>query len=117
MVVKYQDGPSEEFVFKNGVEFADYIGEASVPGSKRARDLTNGGQLRWIVVQPKRQDVISSLELQSFDNGIAPVIAAITAELPRSGAAAPTATDERPGRASVMGRRPARASRRRRLVA
>ncbi|MFN0127368.1 MAG: PVC-type heme-binding CxxCH protein [Verrucomicrobiales bacterium] len=82
MTIHYAGGTSETFTFRNGVEFADYIGEADVRGSKRARRLTNGGQIRVMTVVPARPDVISRLSVESLNNSIAPVIAAVTAELP-----------------------------------
>jgi putative membrane-bound dehydrogenase-like protein len=82
LTLTYADGDKERFTLKNGVEFADYIGNADVKGSKRARGLTNGGQVRVLTLVPSRQDVITSLSVESPNNGISPVVVAITAELP-----------------------------------
>jgi putative heme-binding domain-containing protein len=82
LTLTYADGGKETFTFKNGVEFADYIGTADVKGSTRARGLTNGGQVRVLTLVPSRQDVITSLTVESPNNGISPVVVAITAELP-----------------------------------
>lgn len=82
LTATYADGSKETFTLRNGVEFADYIGDANVKGSKRARGLTNGGQVRVLTLVPARQDVITSLTAESPGNGIAPVIVAVTAELP-----------------------------------
>lgn len=82
LTATYADGAKEVFTLKNGVEFADYIGDADVKGSKRARGLTNGGQIRVVTLIPARQDVITSLTVESPGNGVAPVVAAITMELP-----------------------------------
>lgn len=82
LTAAYADGSKEVFTLKNGIEFVDYIGDADVKGSKRARGLTNGGQIRVMTIVPARDGVITSLTVESPGNGIAPVIAAITAELP-----------------------------------
>ena len=78
--VKFADGKSEELVMKNGVEFADYIGKYDVPGSKEVEGLVRRGQIRYFSKPLRNSGTISSITLESFDNKVAPVIAAITAE-------------------------------------
>jgi putative membrane-bound dehydrogenase-like protein len=76
----YADGRSEEIIWKNGEEFADYVRPYEVPGSKSAGDLLNVGQLRWFAIVPKRSAEIRSIVLESFDNQIAPTFVAMTAQ-------------------------------------
>lgn len=76
----YDDGAQEELVWKNGVEFADYIRPHEVPGSKPAPDVTTSGQLRWFSFQPGRQKKVARIALESFDNHLAPVFIAVTAQ-------------------------------------
>ncbi len=82
LTIQYADGSKETFNFRNGVEFVDYIGDTDVRGSKRARGLTNGGQIRVMTLVPAKADVITSLTFETSDNVVAPVVAAITVELP-----------------------------------
>ena len=65
---------------KNGVEFADYIRPHDVPGSKGAPELVNGQQVRVIRKQLAKGGAITKLILESFNNRVAPVFVAITAE-------------------------------------
>src|SRR5256885_3122784 len=67
---------------KNGDEFADYIRVVDVPGSALAEGVVTANQMRWFTKPLKRQGVVEKLILESFDNAIAPTIAAITVELP-----------------------------------
>jgi hypothetical protein len=80
VIATYADGQTEDFVLKNGVEFADYVGTAEVPGSKLAKDLVSRGQLRIITLELKKKGAITKLTLESTDSLVAPVIVAITAE-------------------------------------
>jgi uncharacterized protein len=89
--VNYTDGGSEEFVFKNGVEFVDWInGNNEVPGSKMVQDLVSNGQVRTFTRELKKGGTIASITLESFANAVAPVFVAITAE---SGPAAARTAD------------------------
>jgi putative membrane-bound dehydrogenase-like protein len=79
--VSYAGGGSEELIFKNGVEFADYINKFDVPGSREVPDLLRGGQVRWFSKALKKNDgTIEKITLESYDNGVAPIIVGITAE-------------------------------------
>ena len=78
----YEDGKTEDHDLKNGVHFADYIdAKADVPGSKLAFDL-RGRQVRYLKVEPKRDAVITSVELVKGPDESAPVVMAVTAESP-----------------------------------
>jgi hypothetical protein len=77
----YADGQSEEVVWKNGEEFADYVRPYEVPGSKSAADLLTTGQLRWFTLAPRRMVEIDKVVLESFDNNIAPTFVAMTAQV------------------------------------
>jgi uncharacterized protein len=76
-------------VFKNGVEFADYIRRIDVPGSKFAEGIVKGShQLRTFSRQLEMGAVeIDKITLESVNNGIAPTLVAITAELADGNAA------------------------------
>ncbi len=80
VTVAYEGGQNEEILLKNGVEFADYIRPHDVPGSKDASDLVNGEQVRVFRKALAKGGVIEKLMLESYDNRIAPVFVAITAE-------------------------------------
>ncbi|MDB6124067.1 MAG: Trehalose utilization [Pedosphaera sp.] len=85
VTVLYADNEKEQFILKNGNEFADYIGNAEVPGSKAVADLVTRGQVRSFSKTLKHQGVISSIILESFDNRVAPVFVGITAETGTAG--------------------------------
>jgi putative membrane-bound dehydrogenase-like protein len=85
-LLNFANGGTEEMVFRNGVEFADWIAPVDVPGSKGLPDLEARGQLRVFSKEVKRHDVIDHITLESFDNGIAPTLIGITAELAGAGA-------------------------------
>src|SRR5262249_45424949 len=59
MIVRlhYADGSVEDHPLENGVQFADYIREVDVPGSKLAFNL-RGQQLRYLAVYPKKPETI-----------------------------------------------------------
>lgn len=80
LAIQYADGQSEETVFHNGAEFADYVRPIEVPGSKLASNLVVNGQLRWFTVEPKGKGRIDKLVLESPTNHLAPVFVAITAQ-------------------------------------
>jgi putative membrane-bound dehydrogenase-like protein len=110
VTVEYADGQREEFVLKNGVEFADWNGQAEVPGSKIVSGAVTHGQVRTFVHDLARGGVIQSITLQSFDNSVAPVFVAITAEagstrakLADASAAAGVASDALPEKPFTWG--------------
>jgi putative membrane-bound dehydrogenase-like protein len=78
----YAGGAKEELVLRNGVEFADYIREVDVPGSKLAAGLAGGGrQVRFASRALQGSGVVEKITFESFDNGIAPTTVAVTADL------------------------------------
>ena len=81
-VLSYVDGTREEFLFKNGQEFADFSAQIDVPGSKFAPDLVVKGQLRWFTVVPGRTVEIKKISLESYDNRLAPTFVALTVQVP-----------------------------------
>ena len=83
MIVRlhYADGKSEDHPLRDGVEFADYIRHIDVPGSKFAFSL-RGQQIRYLAVHPKRTETIGSIELIKGPDNTAPVVMAMTVELP-----------------------------------
>ena len=80
VTVSFVGGDSEEFVLKNGVEFADYIGTADVSGSASVADVVTRGQIRQFTRELTKTGTIQKITLESFDNAVAPVFVAITAE-------------------------------------
>jgi putative membrane-bound dehydrogenase-like protein len=81
MIVRlhYADGKKEDHELKNGEHFADYIRRVDVPGSKFAFAL-GGRQVRYLAIQPKRQDKIAKIELIKGRDRTAPVVMAVTVE-------------------------------------
>jgi uncharacterized protein len=80
--VNYAGGKAEEFVFRNGIEFVDYIDAThEAPGSKQVPDLLRRGQVRTFSRPLSQHETIDKITLESFNNSVAPVFAAITAEL------------------------------------
>lgn len=81
MIVRlhYSDGSHEDHELKNGVHFADYIRVVDVPESKLAFRLRDQ-QIRYISVEPKRADVIESVELLKGPDATAPIVMAVTVE-------------------------------------
>jgi len=79
--LEYADGQTEEIIWKNGEEFADYVRPYEVPGSHSVGGLTEAGQLRWFAIVPKRQVQIRKISLESFNNHVAPTFVAMTAQV------------------------------------
>ncbi len=81
MIVRlhYADGTTEDHELKNGIHFADYIRVVDVPKSKLAFRL-RGQQIRYLAIEPKRADVIDSVELVKGPDATAPVVMAVTVE-------------------------------------
>ena len=77
----YEDGQTEDHKLLNGEHFADYIRRVDVPGSKFAYQL-RGQQLRYLSVQPQRQEAVKEIELVKGDDATAPIVAAVTVEGP-----------------------------------
>jgi hypothetical protein len=80
MTIVDTHGARQEIVFRNGEEFADYVQRFDVPGSDFADDLTSTEQVRVIHVELPAPVELAELVIESFDNHIAPVFVAITAE-------------------------------------
>jgi uncharacterized protein len=81
ITLHYIDGKTEEWVLKNGQEFADYGGRAEVPGSKEALEVVRYGQVRWFTKPVSRRERIERISIESFNNAVAPTFVSITAEL------------------------------------
>jgi hypothetical protein len=75
----YKDGKSEDHALKNGEQIADYIRRVDVPGSKFAFALRNQ-QVRHVTVSPKREEVVTKLELIKGTDDTAPIVMAVTVE-------------------------------------
>jgi hypothetical protein len=83
MIVRlvYADGATEDHPLVNGVHMADYIRRVDVPESEFAFDL-DGRQVRYLRIQPKRSAPVATVELVKGPDGTAPIVVAITAEMP-----------------------------------
>lgn len=83
MIVRlvYADGTTEDHPLVNGVHMADYIRRVDVPESEFAFDL-DGRQVRYLRIQPKRSEPVATVELVKGPDGTAPIVVAITAEMP-----------------------------------
>lgn len=81
MIVRlhYDDGQIEDHPLKNGLHFADYIRRVEVPESQFAFNL-RGKQIRYLSIQPKRPNKISTVELVKGPDSSAPVVMAVTVE-------------------------------------
>ncbi len=77
--IAYEDGSTEEHALKNGEHFADLNGAKDVPGSKLAYKL-GGQQVRYIMVVPKKKQIISHIELVKGSDRSAPIVLAATVE-------------------------------------
>lgn len=89
---RYADGTSEELVLHDGDRFADWIRRHDVEGSVYADVLVPGsvGQVRHFTLDPGRRDVaVAAIELESFDNHLAPTFLALTAQVAGADEAAP----------------------------
>ncbi len=103
----YSGGATEEFVLRNGVEFADYIAKIDVPGSEALANLDQllmqGRQLRYFNRPLSRKGTLERITLASYGNEVAPTFVSLTAELgepagpDKAAAAGPTAaTPDKP---------------------
>lgn len=88
VTVHYAGGKTEEVVLRNGVEYVDWINPAlEVPGSKQVPDLARRGQIRSFSKPLTGAGKIEKLTIESYNNSVAPVVAAITLELPENATA------------------------------
>jgi len=83
MIVRlvYADGRKEDHPLVNGEHVADYIRRIDVPGSEFAFDL-GGRQLRYLRVVPQRAEPLAAVEFVKGDDATAPIVMAVTAEMP-----------------------------------
>jgi len=79
--IVYGDGKSEELIFRNGYEFADYTRRIDVPGSRYVPELVAVGQIRLFSFKPKRTNEIAKIVLESTDGPSTPAFVAMTAQL------------------------------------
>jgi hypothetical protein len=82
MIVRlhYEGGAVEDHPLLNGEHFADYIRRVDVPGSKFAFRLRSQ-QVRYLVVEPERHELIREIELVKGPDATAPIVVAVTVEL------------------------------------
>jgi len=79
--IRYEDAPSQEVQWISGEHLADYNSKDNVPGSVRVLDLGRT-HLRLLSLRVSARSKVTELELASGGTIVAPVFAAITAELP-----------------------------------
>jgi uncharacterized protein len=82
--LQYADGTSEDHDLRNGEHFADFIQRVDVPQSQFAFDL-GGRQIRYLSITPKRNAVITKIDLVKGPDVSAPVVMAMTAETSAAG--------------------------------
>jgi putative membrane-bound dehydrogenase-like protein len=102
VTVVYEDGRNEEWIFKNGLEFADWIRDVEVPGSKLVSGVVTDNQLRYFSKSPAGSGPVEKVILESYDTEVAPTTVAITAERGGPGPeAAPVPTSLKGGAAQA----------------
>lgn len=79
--IRYEDAPSQEVQWISGEHLVDYNGKADVPASQRVLDLGRT-HLRLLTVRMSARSKVTQVEIASGGTIVAPVFAAITAELP-----------------------------------
>jgi len=82
VTVLHEDGQSEVTELINGSHFADYNRVIEVPGSKLVEGVVSKGQLRLISLEVKKPGPISKVTLESYNNGVTPVVVSMTADIP-----------------------------------
>lgn len=91
--IYFEDGRKEETILLNGVAFGDYNKETDITGSKLLKKVVKKGQMRLIRIDVKKPGKVAKLVLESNDNGITPVVAAITADVSSEAAQVDTASE------------------------
>jgi len=79
--IRYEDGPTQEVQWVSGEHLCDYNGKADVPGSLRVLDLGRT-HLRLLRIPTNPRAKLTQLEIATTGTLVAPVVAALTAELP-----------------------------------
>jgi len=79
--IHYENARTQEVQWRNGQQLADYATRAAVPGSRHALDV-GGKQLRTIRIPTNPDSPITHIEILDSGTVLAPVFAALTAELP-----------------------------------
>ncbi len=78
--IRYDDAPSQEVQWLSGEHLADYDTQSDVPGSARVLNLGRS-HLRLLRIPTNHDSKITQVEIAS-STIVAPVVAALTAELP-----------------------------------
>lgn len=81
VTITHADGTTQVNELLNKRDFADYNREIEVPGSKLVKNIVSHGQLRFLTIPVNKSAAITKITLESYNNGIAPVVVAITAEI------------------------------------
>ncbi len=84
MIVRlhYAGGKKEDHPLRNGEEIAEFVRNSEVPGSKFALAAEGGRQIRYLKIEPKEKTKIDKIEFLKGPDETAPVIMAVTFELP-----------------------------------
>ena len=100
VTLTHADGTTQVAELLNRRDFADYNREINVPGSKLVKGIVSRGQLRLVTIPVKKPVAITKITLESYDNMISPVVAAITADFsekpPETSEAAPIRWQDEP---------------------
>lgn len=81
VTLTHADGQTESTTLLNKIHFGDYNRETDTPGSKLLKGFVNRGQLRLITVPVEKPGPVTKITLESANNGLSPVVVAITADL------------------------------------
>ena len=79
--LRYASGETEEHALRNGVHFADFSQLVDVAGSQRVFEL-NDKQVRYLAIEPSLPGKIETIELVKGTDETAPLVLAVTVELP-----------------------------------
>jgi putative membrane-bound dehydrogenase-like protein len=101
----FGDGTRSEVILNDGEHFADWIRRHDVPGSTFVPDLLarGPGQVRYMRMDLPEARQVQAIELESFDNHLAPVFLALTAENGEVAEAPAPADDQRQVNVWILG--------------
>jgi len=81
VTLTHADGQTESTTLLNKVHFGDYNRETDTPGSKLLKGFVRSGQLRLITIPVEKPGPVTKITFESANNGLSPVVVAITADL------------------------------------
>jgi len=103
LTIEHTDGEKEVTELRNSIAFADYNREIEVPGSTLVSNVVSRGQLRLISVEVRKPSSIKRVTLESYDNGVTPVVVAMTADVEGRAGKVVNQAPAKPAAASATG--------------